>query len=54
MSAYPFTHYLVAKDDAGKPFIWGFMSSLEAAKRALLPETWVIDEKGNKLAERAS
>lgn len=46
-------YYLVAKDDAGKQFIWGFhFPTIEKAKAALLPNTWVIDEEGNKVAER--
>lgn len=45
--------YLVAHDENKKPFVWGFnFRTLEAAQNALLPDTWVIDEDGKKLAER--
>lgn len=44
---------LVAKDSKGKQYIWGyFFKSVEAARQALLPGTWAIDEEGNKVAER--
>ncbi len=48
-------YHLVAKDEkTGKPLLWGFdFGSLSAAKSALLPGTWVIDDDGFKVAERA-
>lgn len=48
-------YYLAANDEQGKPFIWGFyFPTLEKAKRALLPNTWVVDKDGKELARRAS
>jgi len=45
-------YWLAAKDEQGKTFLWGFFfPSIEKAKRALLPDTWVIDENGKKVAE---
>lgn len=50
---YPFKYFLVAADKNGNPFVWGFFPKLAQAKRAQLPNTWVIDEDGKVLA-RAS
>ena len=49
----PTQYYLVANDETGKPFIWGFhFATVEGAKNALLPGTWVIDEDGKEVARR--
>lgn len=40
-------YFLMAKDEVGVPFTWGFfINSLQEARRLLLPETWIVDESG--------
>lgn len=48
---YSFTHFLVAADEQGKPFVWGFFPNLKSAKRAQLPNTWVVDQNGKVLVK---
>lgn len=51
----PATRYrLVSRDEkTGRPFFWGFdFVTIEAAKAALLANTWVVDDNGKEVARR--
>jgi hypothetical protein len=46
-------YHLCAKDKNDQTFAWGFdFPTVEAASKALLPETWAIDDDGKEVARR--